>query len=84
MSLTLDMMFKGILVKDAVCTIQEISIATGHSSMGFSVYYTAPGAEESFHSEYVISAYDLNGPNPLEQAFAYLKTLPAFSEAKES
>lgn len=46
MSLTLDMMFKGILVKDAVCTIQEISIATGHSSMGFSVYYTAPGAEE--------------------------------------
>lgn len=41
-------------------------------------------AEKPFFAEKVISApYDLNGENPIKQAYNYLKTLPDFSDSTD-
>ena len=40
-------------------------------------------APAEFASEFYSCQYDLNGANPMEQAYTYLKTLPEFSGARD-
>lgn len=39
-------------------------------------------APAEFASEFYSCQYDLNGANPMEQAYTHLKTLPEFAGAK--
>jgi hypothetical protein len=71
----------GISVPDAYCRIEAVSL-TGKDTMSFHVrsYTTAKGVP--FFIEQIITCpYDITGPNPIKQAYQFLKTLPEFSNA---
>ena len=61
-----------IKVVSAYCTKQEIHAAV--------TAFEKPNGAALFTEDYVCSI-DLDGPNPIKQAYEYLKTLPEFSDA---
>lgn len=83
MALTMDLQFKGIAVPAAYITAVMPVIGLDKESMSFGVNYCASSVEEAFHSYQVGSPYNLQGPNPLEQAYIYLKRLPEFEAATD-
>lgn len=83
MALTMDLQFKGIAVPSAYITVVMPVIGIDKETMSFGVNYCASQAEEAFHSYQVGSPYDLEGPNPLEQAYMYLKGLSEFEASTD-
>ena len=45
--------------------------------------YKGPDLEEALEQRYVMFPPDMNGPNPIKQAYLHLKTLPEFSNATD-
>ncbi|WP_341541028.1 hypothetical protein [Klebsiella michiganensis] len=84
MSLIVDTVFKGISVKSAKVTVGDIYIADGHEALSITANWSAPGSSEFFKQTTYNCPYDINGTDPLTQAYAYLKTLEEFSGATES
>lgn len=75
--------FKGISVTGANISVGTINISEDKSVMSFIVNYRAPGSDAVFDQETFSCDYDLDGPNPEEHAYTYLKTLSKFSDAVE-
>ncbi|MFO3895202.1 hypothetical protein [Klebsiella michiganensis] len=84
MSLIVDTVFKGISVESAKVTVGDIYIADGHTVLSVTANWSAPGSSEFFKQTTYNCPYDINGTDPLTQAYAYLKTLEEFSGATES
>ncbi|MBV7489855.1 hypothetical protein [Pseudomonas sp. PDM30] len=78
MSIKKTIEFKGITVVDAHITAVMPAIAMGNRMMTFGVQYRSSPEAEVFQSEIKEAPYDIDGGNPLEQAYAHLKTLPGF------
>jgi hypothetical protein len=70
----------GFNVADAYHRIENVTL-NGKDKLNFNVrIYTV--ADKPFFAENVMSCdYDLNGANPIAQAYEYLKTLPEFAGA---
>lgn len=45
--------------------------------------FTNDSKEHSFYKNEFAFSYDINGENPIKQAYEYLKTLPEFSDATD-
>jgi hypothetical protein len=45
------------------------------------IVYSDSSKASVVDSKFIEFAYDLNGPNPIKQAYQFLKTLPEFSDA---
>ena len=84
MSLIVDTTFKGISVGSAKVTVGDIYIADGHTVLSVTANWSAPGSSEFFRQTTYNCPYDINGADPVTQAYAYLKTLEEFSSATES
>lgn len=83
MSLKKTVVFKGITVTDAHITAVMPAIAMGNAQMTFGVQYRSSPGAEVFQSEMREAPYDIEGGNPLEQAYAYLRTLSQFTGATD-
>jgi hypothetical protein len=70
----------GFTVADAYHRVEDVTII-GKTKMNFSVKVYKDIDKDSFASFSFVCAYDLNGGNPLQQAYAHLKTLPEFTGA---
>lgn len=81
MSIKTTIIFKGITVVDALITAVMPSIAMGNKMMTYGVQYRSTAEAEVFLSEIKEAPYDMDGGNPLEQAYAHLRTLPGFVDA---
>ncbi|EPR8379690.1 Uncharacterised protein [Klebsiella pneumoniae] len=79
--MTLDTTFKGIPVSSAQAVIGAMTINESHDTITFCVNYRQSADHEIFNIEYFTCPYDNTGTDPITQAYAYLKTLPEFSEA---
>lgn len=70
----------GIDIAAAYARIEHVSIPAKDTLSFVVSYYVKPGVPAIARSSYSC-ANNLDGPNPIKQAYLYLKTLPKFSDA---
>lgn len=70
----------GVTVFDAYIRVSNIRIVN-KVTLNFNVCAYADPSKSAIRELQMQCAYDLAGANPLEQAYAHLKTLPEFSGA---
>lgn len=71
----------GIAVSQAYCRVGLVSLTK--DALNFSLMFYADKEKSPFDQRSFTCVYDLNGQNPIKQAYQYLKTLPAFSDARD-
>lgn len=81
MALQLDVNFRDISVPAAYVIAALPQIMHSKAVMTFGAWYKATPDSELFDAVSHQCAYDINGANPFEQAYEYLKTLPEFAGA---
>lgn len=72
----------GITVLSAYVRIDSISIRKGAIGNAVVKFFVEPN-KAPFESRDFIFPYDLDGPNPIKQAYEHLKTLPEFEGAED-
>lgn len=70
----------GIEVPDAYFRVKYVRLQS-KTEMQFSVYGYADPDKQFIVESLESCAYDLDGDNPIKQAYEYLKTLPEFEGA---
>jgi len=70
----------GIEVKNAYHRVEGLSIV-GKDQIHFRVRSSVDGVLPHFSDVDYQCAYELDGENPIKQAYAHLKTLDSFSDA---
>lgn len=84
MALTLDTLFRGILVESAYVTVELPTVNRTKDVLSFGVWYRAtPDAVEQFDAKTMEAPYTLTGGDPFEQAYLYIRTLPEFATATD-
>ena len=85
MALTKNTNFKGVTIPDAYIRVNSFSGSKTHIAfnVGFYGWADKHGEREMFDQQAYQCAYDLNGPNAVQQAYAHLKTLPEFAGAQD-
>jgi hypothetical protein len=81
MALQKTVTFKGINILN--CYIKIWRIEGGKDFISFNVSYSSNSTEEAFNGETYSCAYNINGSNPIAQAYEHLKTLPEFAGATD-
>jgi hypothetical protein len=79
MALSKTITFKGITVNDAYLKVWQIQ--GDKTEINFGLGYFASADSEMFDSKTFTMAYDIEGDNPIKQAYTYLKTLSDFADA---
>lgn len=74
-------MFKGVPIPDAYHRIAAVSVTK--EKVSFSLSAHASAESPMLTSTSYACAYDLNGSNPIKQAYEHLKTLPEFAGAAD-
>ena len=70
----------GLEVKDAYIRVEQISLR-GKENISFQIKAYKNKNLPSFEENFYGCAYDINGENPIKQAYLHLKTLPEFVDA---
>lgn len=70
----------GFTAEDAYIRIEEIRII-GKDRIETVARFYLSADKPSFGEQPLSCVYDLDGPNPIKQAYLHLKTLPEFSNA---
>jgi hypothetical protein len=70
----------GIEVKNAYIRVEKLSI-DGKANIHFVTKSYKDKELPSFEENFYYSSYDINGENPIKQAYLHLKTLPEFAYA---
>lgn len=70
----------GLRCSSAYMKVEGVSLIK-KDEMNFFVRSYADKDKRPFCEKIYYSAYDLNGANPIAQAYAHLKTLPDFADA---
>lgn len=76
---TIDTIY-GVTVVDAYIRVSDLRIIN-KVTLAFNVCAYADSSKSAIQEAQVQCGYDLNGANPLEQAYTHLKTLPEFAGA---
>lgn len=79
MALSKTITFKGITVTDAYMKVWQIQGDKTEISFGLGYFASADG--EMFDSKTFTMSYDIDGDNPIRQAYTHLKSLPDFADA---
>lgn len=72
----------GIEVKNAYHRVEGITLLS-KDKMQFRVRASLNGVKPHFSDEQYECAYDIDGDNPIKQAYVHLKTLPEFEDATD-
>jgi hypothetical protein len=72
-----------ISVPGAYCRAEAVLLASKESMTFHLRSYTAAENVPSFAEEVFQAPYDIEGGNPIKQAYEYLKTLPEFESAED-
>lgn len=83
MALKVDIDFKGIQVSAAHITVDSPSISSDKEFLRFIASYRGSEGDLIFDQRTFEGPYDLDGSNPFEQAYDYLKNLPEFADATD-
>ncbi|MFT4190837.1 MAG: hypothetical protein QM617_04840 [Comamonas sp.] len=83
MALLKDSEYRGLAVPSAYIRVVGPAINPDKTSMTFAVHCHAAAGTELLLAATRECAYDIDGPNPFCQAYAYLKTLAEFEGAED-
>lgn len=83
MALKKDIEFKGISVVGAYLRAVSPTIRRGNEHLEFILEYAADENAQYFKARAFDCVYDLDGSNPIEQAYEFLKTLDEFADATD-
>jgi len=72
----------GIVVNNAYLRVEEATVKN-KNQLYFFVKYFASVEKPEFESKLFFCPYELDGANPIAQAYVHLKTLPEFSGAND-
>lgn len=72
----------GITVPQAYYKIKSVNIES-KNKMTFIVFIYADKEKVNLDEQFYNCVYDINGSNPIKQAYEYLKTLPEFAGATD-
>jgi hypothetical protein len=72
---------QGFIATDAYHRVEYISLQNKNSIVFMVSSYKDESESQAFRSERNFCSYDLNGENPIKQAYLHLKTLPEFADA---
>lgn len=81
MALLKNTTFKGISISDAyfrVCSVDMTKVA-----MSFTVEICASSTDDALSYRYYSCEYNIDGSNPIEQAYDHLKTLKEYDGFKD-
>ena len=81
MALTLQFKAPSGLTCDSAYVKVERVIVSKSGAVADVGFYAEPGTLPPFHVETRGFVVNLDGPNPIKQAYLYLKSLPEFSDA---
>ena len=70
----------GIAVSQAYCRVGLVSLTK--ETLNFSLIFYADKEKAPFDQRTFTCGYNLDGANPISQAYVYLKTLPEFQSAE--
>jgi hypothetical protein len=71
----------GINVSNAYCRVEKLSF-TAKTSIAFNLAsYVDQNKTTPFNVTNYLAKYDLEGSNPIKQAYLYLKTLPEYANS---
>lgn len=73
---------QGFIATDAYHRVEGVSLV-GKDKITFQVRSYKELGLPSFSDTFYQSGLSLDGPNPIQQAYLYLKTLPEFSDATD-
>lgn len=71
----------GFEATNAYHRVENVSLASKETIRFDLRSYKSADNSAAFEAKTMLCAYDLNGENPIKQAYEYLKTLPEFSNA---
>lgn len=83
MAFSKDLEFKSLPVTAAHISIYEGNFQLSKESIIFSVAFRAVEGSEPFNYASYECRYDINGANPFDQAYLFLKGLPEFAGATD-
>jgi len=72
---------QGFTATDAYHRVEHIGLQSKNSIVFMLSSYKNNEESTSFNSERHSCDYDINGDNPIKQAYLHLKTLPEFADA---
>jgi hypothetical protein len=81
MALNININYKGIQVNNAYLKVFQIQ--GDKSRISFGLKYSASSESSAFDSKTFEFDYNIDGENPIKQAYEHLKTLPEFSGATD-
>jgi hypothetical protein len=73
----------GIKVNDAYLRIDSVTINQKQNINFFLKSYISNDVDLAFDVKEFSCSYDINGENPIKQAYLHLKTLPEFVDATD-
>lgn len=72
----------GIEVKDAYHRVEGVKLAS-KNQIQFQLRSSVDGTLPHFLDAQLECVYDMNGANPIAQAYAHIKSLPEYSDAQD-
>lgn len=80
MALSMDVVFSGLSIPKAYIKVARIEILSKTTMHAVFATQVDAASDPLFYQGYE-TAYDLQGADPMKQAYDYVKTLPAFAGA---
>lgn len=75
--------FRGVIVPNAYVRVQPLTIQAGNAQMEFGIQIMVNATASPFEVYAIGANYNLEGGNPIRQAYDYLKTLERFQGAED-
>lgn len=72
---------QGFIATDAYHRVEHIGLQNKNSIVFMVSSYKDELQSQAFYFETHSCSYDINGENPIKQAYLHLKTLPEFADA---
>jgi phenylalanine-4-hydroxylase len=73
----------GVAVPDAYCRVEAVALESKEEISFHVRHYKAPDGVPFFTEQVLHCHYDIDGTNPIKQAYDHLKTLPEFAGATD-
>lgn len=74
---------EGITVTDSYCRVENTTVSPARLQFLIRSYKDGSNNFPFFNEDAFNIVYDIDGDNPIKQAYLYLKTLPEFSNAED-
>jgi hypothetical protein len=73
----------GLSAPQSYVRVSSVSLTGKTQAAAYASYFAAPNSAAAYQVTEHEFLYELEGPNPIKQAYEHLKTLPEFADATD-